>query len=297
MSAHTFEYYEPVGYYQRGPIEDRAAESLGKHRYVSEPPPPPERCTARETKVQRFTPGYAGWPVGQLVYFALRWRAEPLRLILHHAGLPYTLNTISSEEWPALKPSVPGGCLPAFTPEDGATFSESLAIAKHLASLSGTKGLLPKDASAAQKAERLFELANAEPMAQTGDLLNCKTKEEAAPKLAAHVTLAIAALRGVEPELRDSGGPFFGGDAAHFGELGLWATVDNLCRLDASLLDQLGAPWRAWYDAVRQLEGVAAYLECRPAAGSGKVGYPGSMIASMALDPPPPPVHDYETTS
>jgi len=106
VSTHSFELYEPVGYYQRGPIEDRVAKELGKHMYVSEPPPPPDKCTARETKVQRFTPGYAGWPVGELAYFPLRGRAEPVRLIMHYAGLSYFLNNVSFAEWPTLKPTL-----------------------------------------------------------------------------------------------------------------------------------------------------------------------------------------------
>ena len=77
MSAHTFECYEPVGYYQRGPIEDRTAEFLGTHLYVSEPPPPPEKCTPRETKVQRISPKYAGWPVGELMYFTCLLYTSP----------------------------------------------------------------------------------------------------------------------------------------------------------------------------------------------------------------------------
>ena len=103
-NAHSFEYYEPVGYYQRGAILDTAALQNGKHMYVSEPPPAPENCTAPETKKQQITPGYPGWPVGELTYFAVRGRAEGIRLMLHYAGLPYFLTNVHFSEWPALKP-------------------------------------------------------------------------------------------------------------------------------------------------------------------------------------------------
>lgn len=106
MSTHSWEHYEPVGYYQRGPIEDRVAPILGKHMYVSEPPPPPEKCTPREQKVARFTPGYAAWPVGELYYFGVRGRAEPIRLIMHYAGVAYTLRTVEHSEWGDLKPTM-----------------------------------------------------------------------------------------------------------------------------------------------------------------------------------------------
>ena len=35
--THEWSHYEPVGYYQRGPIEDRVADQLGTAKYVSEP--------------------------------------------------------------------------------------------------------------------------------------------------------------------------------------------------------------------------------------------------------------------
>ena len=289
MSAHTFDHYEPVGYYQRGSIEDRPSKMLGTHMYVSDPPPPPEKCTAREGRVQRFTPGYAGWPVGELQYFPMRWHAESLRLLMHHAGQAYTLKTIAFAEWPAVAVSelIPGGTLPAFTPDGGACIGEALEIAKYLAKVSGVPGLLPTAAAAAASAEKLFAMSAAAPFSQTGKLLNEVSAQEAAAQAPAHVKDAIAALKAAEPALRAGGGPFCGGKAPHYGDFGLWAAVDALKALDPRVVKQLGGAWAAWYAAVADLDGVKSYLACRTEAGTGKVGKSGSLIATKAVDAKP----------
>ncbi len=46
---------------------------------------------------------------------------------------------------------------------------------------------------------------------------------------------------------------------------------------------------------VKHLKNIPAYLGCRPAAGSGKLGNPGSLLNSEALDPAPKPPRNYET--
>ena len=43
----------------------------------------------------------------KLTYFNVRARAEFLRLMLAQAGVPYTDERITFQEWPALKPSEP----------------------------------------------------------------------------------------------------------------------------------------------------------------------------------------------
>lgn len=294
MSAHTFEYYEPVGYYQRGPIEDRVAEQLGKHMYVSEPRPPPEKCTPRENKVQIITPGYAGWPVGELVYFAVRGRAEGIRLILHYAGLPYTLRNVDFSEWPTLKPTVAGGCLPAFTPDEGEQFSETIDVAKYVAKISGMPSLLGADAAAAEK---VYAVTVAGAVPDMNPLLNLTPQDECKSKGPALAAQVIQSLKTVEVELTKSGGPFFGGKSPHYGDFGVWAAVDQLSKLDPSALDKLGAPWKAQFDAVASFKTVKVYLASRPAAGSGKLGAPGSLLHDVAVDPPPDKPRDYETVS
>ncbi|CAH8590062.1 unnamed protein product [Dicrocoelium dendriticum] len=69
----------------------------------------------------------------QLTYFNLRGRAEPIRLTLLAANVDFEDNRIYSNEWPALKSTVPGGKVPILeVTQGGATkvYTESMAIAR-----------------------------------------------------------------------------------------------------------------------------------------------------------------------
>lgn len=54
----------------------------------------------------------AATPKLKLTYFNIKARAEPTRLALHIAGIPFEDKRISHEEWPALKASMPLGQIP-----------------------------------------------------------------------------------------------------------------------------------------------------------------------------------------
>ena len=45
----------------------------------------------------------------QLYYLPLRGRAEPLRLMLHYANMPFEDIVIPREAWPEVKPHMPPG--------------------------------------------------------------------------------------------------------------------------------------------------------------------------------------------
>jgi glutathione S-transferase len=67
-----------------------------------------------------------------LVYFAIRGRAEPIRLTLEEAGLAYEDRFVSAEEWRTLKASTPFGELPLYE-ENGVLIAHSQAIIRHIA--------------------------------------------------------------------------------------------------------------------------------------------------------------------
>ena len=114
-SSHSWALFEPVGY-KGGQIEDRAAIELGKDCPVKHPPPPKEEQTSRYAPIMRWTTKYAGPPLGTLMYFPLRARAETLKFIMHYGGLNYDMQTIQLSEWPDVKPTMPNGQVPVFKP-------------------------------------------------------------------------------------------------------------------------------------------------------------------------------------
>ncbi|KAI6182142.1 Glutathione S-transferase domain containing protein [Aphelenchoides bicaudatus] len=75
----------------------------------------------------------------RLFYFDIRNLAEPSRMILHYAKVPFEDVRISFEEWPALKEKHSFRYLPVLE-ENGEFLGESTAIARYLARKYGLAG-------------------------------------------------------------------------------------------------------------------------------------------------------------
>ena len=67
-----------------------------------------------------------------VIYFDIRARAEPIRLILEEMGSQYVDQQITDEEWSKLRPKTPFGWLPAYRDGDLEIW-QSHAIYRHLA--------------------------------------------------------------------------------------------------------------------------------------------------------------------
>jgi len=67
-----------------------------------------------------------------IIYFDIRARAEPIRLILEELGIEYEDHQVRPEDWPELKPKTPFGWLPAYR-EGNLEIWQSHAIYRHLA--------------------------------------------------------------------------------------------------------------------------------------------------------------------
>ncbi|VDP01396.1 unnamed protein product, partial [Schistosoma mattheei] len=72
-----------------------------------------------------------------VIYFNGRGRAESIRMTLVAAGVNYEDERISFQDWPKIKPTIPGGRLPAVKITDNhghvKWMVESLAIARYMA--------------------------------------------------------------------------------------------------------------------------------------------------------------------
>jgi len=277
--AHTWDEFEPVGMRYR--IIDKVA--LADGRGLAEKQPLPEVLTPRTSKRMQITPGHVMPPVGELCYFAVRARAEPLRLMLHYAGLAYTNRVVQGSEWPDMKPTTPKGQLPIFIPEDEEeAIAETVDIAKHIAGVSHVPGLLPADASAAESAYAMFSaIMSGAPFDEIMMATNLKPAADVEPKLGSIVAECVKELAPYGKQLKAT---FFGGDAPHFGDFAVFYIVDLMRLNDAKVLETLGGGWPSWFDAMRKLPGIEAYLESRPKANGGEVGFPDSRMATLPLD-------------
>ena len=78
----------------------------------------------------------------KLYYFNFYARVEPIRMLLAHAKVDYEDVRVDFPDWPALKPTMPGGQLPCLELDDGTKMGESMDILNFLAE---KYGYLPED--------------------------------------------------------------------------------------------------------------------------------------------------------
>ncbi|KXJ05587.1 S-crystallin 4 [Exaiptasia diaphana] len=91
-------------------------------------------------------------PKYHLVYFDIRGRAEPIRILFALAGASYTEERVHPSEWPALKTSgrCPFGQVPVLELGDGKSLCQSTVILKYVAN---QLGFSPSDNYAKAQAE------------------------------------------------------------------------------------------------------------------------------------------------
>jgi len=250
-----------------------------------------------EPKLQRYFSGplyhlqvnnhHAIWgnkqrSIGELWYFAARARGEPLRLLTRYAKIPYTDRIVMSEEWSKIKSTVPNGYLPVMKLPDGRFMGETGDLARLIAARNGPP-LMPADKFKQDAAARIFDISNTKPLVTPMYLINIKSAEESKELIADCIAQVQKVLELLELELSVSGGTFFGGTQPHYGEFGLFTAINlfvSISKPSPKLSDGL----RNWYEKMNSLPGVKEYLNERPKAMSGKVGFPGSLIATVNID-------------
>lgn len=166
-------------------------------------------------------------PQLKLTYFEGVGRAELTRLALAFGDIPFVYERIKGEDFHARRSTLPLGQLPVLE-IDGTTYSQSMALARYAAKLSG---LYPPDAVGALRVdmiiETLVDLTTAFAtacFAERDEVLRAeKTKkftDEAVPK-------ALGVLESMVQ------GEFFGGDSISLADLHLFDLVTNGLRIYA----------------------------------------------------------------
>jgi len=220
--------------------------------------------------------------IGVVYYFPVRARAEPLRLLLSYAKIPYTNRFVTSDEWPKLKSGMPNGQLPAIKFPNGEYMGETGDLARLIARRAGAP-LMPEEKDKQQAAARIFDISNTKPLTTSVMLVNFKSAEEGKKMLPDVIAETMKVLEPLELELSMSGGAFFGGKEPHYGDFGLFHAI-NIFLSISKPSPKLSDAWKEWYGNMCSLAGVKEYLAERPQAMSGKVGFPGSLITTVDID-------------
>ncbi len=197
-----------------------------------------------------------------LTYFDIPTsRGEECRLALFMAGVPFTDERLSREQWEARKASTPYGALPLFSQAGKPTLAQTNAILRMIGS---QHGLLPADPWESARHEGVM-CAVEEMRAKLGPTGRIK---DAAEKKAAREALAASYYPDWCAQVeRQIVGPFVGGAAPSVADLKLFVSMGPLLK---GSIDHIGPetfkPFTrlaALVEAVRALPKVAEWYSAR----------------------------------
>merc|ERR1711976_256356 len=195
----------------------------------------------------------------KLSYSNGRGRAETSRLILAHAGVRYTDQRLSGEQFSNVKPKLPYGQLPVVK-VDGEVICQSITIARYLANQFGLGGRTNiEKAQADEIADVVNDLIDKRIAAMRETDENKKstlTKEfmsETIPET----------LGKLETRLVERGGQFFAGNNLTWADLHVFAFVDRMRLGNTELLDDY-PKMKNLIERIEQEPNIANWLQSRP---------------------------------
>ncbi|MBK8266630.1 MAG: glutathione S-transferase family protein [Nannocystis sp.] len=195
----------------------------------------------------------------ELVYFPVRGRAEPIRLLFAAADVPFTDTAVT--DWPALKPKTPLGKVPILIErgDDGEqVIPESMTILRHLARTFSLDGA---DERARVVADYTVEALNEWRSRFTPVLFAsfARTEQSVIDKYWSDLPATLALF---ERLLAQAGGAYFAGGALSYADLLAFDTLDGHLNLKPdALADAPGL--HAFVARLREHPGLAAYLATR----------------------------------
>ena len=194
----------------------------------------------------------------ELLYFPVRGRAEPIRLLFAAAGVDFTDTRVT--DWHARKATTPHGKLPVLIERDAAGefhLPESMAIFRHLARAFGLAGQGERAAARVDAlCEALVDWRNA--FTPVAFAAFAKTDPAVIDKYWHDLPHTLAFLERLLGQ-----GPFFVDGALSAADVLAFDTLDANLALRPGILD--GSPGlQALVERVRAVPGIAAYLAARP---------------------------------
>lgn len=208
-----------------------------------------------------------------LIYFPVRGRAEPIRLMLEELGVAYEDRLVASlADWARLKPETPFGQVPLLD-EDGVVISQSQAIIRHLARAHDFYGKSERERTLADIAEEAF--AQAED-SYWGPLW----QKDSDAAIAAYVAGSLHETHArLERNLVRTGGEYWAGSALTFADFVAFKYLDMMAALHPASLQACPA-LNAFAARIASRPRVAAYL-----ASGRRPRVIGFSIKGPVLDP------------
>ncbi|CAH8669918.1 unnamed protein product [Dicrocoelium dendriticum] len=202
----------------------------------------------------------------KVIYFNVRGRAEPIRLVLHAAGIPFEDERMEYSDWLARKASIPGGRLPVLLiskPGDAKPkyYQESLAIAQFLARRFQLMGDTDEenyliDRIIGQCCDFDKELYDAFHVSED------KRKQAIEDAFKGPIQKILDLL---SQSLAESDGQFVAGNKLTLGDLYLLATLDHVLKHDEALLKEKYPKLLDYREKVINSNvNLAAYIKSRP---------------------------------
>lgn len=210
-----------------------------------------------------------GSMVSQLLYFPLRARAEPIRMIANYNGFKYTDKIVQFSEWADLKPTLPEGQVPVLVREDGTFMPETWKICKFVAE-NGTLPIVIDDEGIA-----LLKESQNKPLSMCMPLLNFFPKSDIHDKLVDFLKSALKIFKNYETKLSDK--DFFAGSSVGIGDFAVFFLCGVIISLKGDFFEGFTDNFKNWITRMRELPGLKEYLDDRPKCGTGQIGKEGTI--------------------
>jgi len=197
----------------------------------------------------------------KLTYFNATGVAETSRLILAHAGVRYTDQRLTSDQFAGVKNKLPYGQLP-IAKMDGEFIAQSSAIARMFANQFGLSGRTNLEMA---QADEIVDVINDLVGKRTAAIKEVDEEKKSARVREVMFELIPQTLAKLETRLVERGGQFFAGNNLTWADLHVFNFVDRM-RVDNTELLEAMPHIKNLVERIEAEPNIAKWLKSRPQA-------------------------------